>query len=82
MLEAALSPSIMGVLEALASLVEEDALKIRERKPLLMRKSSLKKVAESPTTTGIRPSSRGKLSSLSKKERIGSKADILDIKGK
>lgn len=46
-----------------------------------MRKNSLKKVSESNSTiTGLRPSSRGKLNSLTKKERIGSKGEILDIK--
>lgn len=59
----------MALLEAFAIIVEEDASKIRERKPLLMRKNSLKKVSDSGL---VRPSSRGKLSSLSKKERIGS----------
>lgn len=68
----------MSILEALVSAVEEDAAKVRERKPLLMRKNSLKKVAEGAP---VRPSSRGKLNSLSKKERIGSgKSDIIDLK--
>ena len=58
-------------------LVEEDASKTRDRKPLLMRKSSLKKVSEGAV---LRPGSRGKLNSLSKKEKLGSKGDILDLK--
>lgn len=45
-----------------------------------MRKNSLTKVSESNTTVllGVRPSSRGKLSSLSKK--VSSKGDVLELK--
>ena len=48
-----------------------------------MRKNSLKKVSEGATSTlvGIRPSSKGKLASLSKRDSIGgSKGDIIDLK--
>ena len=44
-----------------------------------MRKNSLKKIEELPT---IRPSSRGKLSSLSKKDPALYKQEILGLKSK
>ncbi len=47
-----------------------------------MRKSSLKKVSEGATSAlvGLRPSSKGKLASLSKRESIGSRGDMLELK--
>ena len=62
-LKANITESVMHIIEHLVSTVETGSQKDEKRRPL-MKKNSLKKIEELPT---IRPSSRGKLSSLSKK---------------
>lgn len=68
--EAALLRPLLATLEGFAGHMEAQASKTTKR-PTIMRKNSLKKVEELPA---VRPSSRGKLSSLSKRAPPGSKA--------
>lgn len=63
-LETGVIKPIFAALEAFVSHLEAESTR-PERRPTLMRKNSLKKVEELPA---VRPSSRGKLSSLSKKD--------------
>lgn len=63
-LETAIIKPIFAALEAFVSHLESESTRT-DRRPTLMRKNSLKKVEELPA---VRPSSRGKLSSLSKKD--------------
>ena len=69
-------------METLAIDVEKTSELQKEKKGSLMRKSSLKKVSEGATSAlvGLRPSSKGKLASLSKRESIGSRGDMLELK--
>jgi len=72
--QASLETSIFDFLDAFA-VTSEAEFNSKEKKPLLMRKNSLKKVEELPT---VRPSSKGKLASLTKKDSlITSKKDLL-----
>ena len=73
--ETGISKAVFMNLEAFVSQLEAEATK-NVKRPTLMRKNSLKKIEELPT---IRPSSRGKLSSLSKRDSGLGKQEILGI---
>lgn len=67
---------IFANLEAFVSHLEAESTRV-EKRPTLMRKNSLKKVEELPA---VRPSSRGKLSSLSKKDPMAmTKQEIVAV---